>query len=184
MKLLATIRDKDLWPNYQNLAKIDYEPRFAPRAVVFDQQNKVAILYVGRYDYYKLPGGGQEKGETLEEALKRECQEEIACDIEILDEIGTIIEYRDKFEIKQQTYCYICKVKGPKGVPLFTPEENKDNYSLKWVDFDQAITLVKNPKLAGDQNDQAPDGTYAAKFIIKRETIYLQEAKKILDGKK
>ncbi|OGY93675.1 MAG: hypothetical protein A2406_03850 [Candidatus Komeilibacteria bacterium RIFOXYC1_FULL_37_11] len=184
MKLLATIRDKDVLADYKNSGEIDYQPRFASRAVVFDRENKVAVLYVGRYDYYKLPGGGQEENETPEEALRRECQEEIACDIEITSELGRIIEYRDRFEMKQEAYGYICQVKGEKGVPLFTPEENQDNYSLEWVDFDQAIALVKFPKLAGQHDDQAPDGTYAAKFIIKRETIYLEEAKKLLDAKK
>lgn len=35
--------------------------------------------------YYLLPGGGQNPGENLAEALKRECQEEISSEIEVHD---------------------------------------------------------------------------------------------------
>jgi len=33
--------------------------------------------------YYSLPGGGQIRGETLHEALRRECREEVSVDVEV-----------------------------------------------------------------------------------------------------
>ncbi len=35
----------------------NYSTREAGRAVVFDEDKNVALLYVSREDYYKLPGG-------------------------------------------------------------------------------------------------------------------------------
>jgi ADP-ribose pyrophosphatase YjhB (NUDIX family) len=41
--------------------------------------------------FYQLPGGGQRNGETLVEAVKRECREEISAEVEV----GDLIFVRD-----------------------------------------------------------------------------------------
>ena len=38
----------------------NYSVREAVRAVVFDEDKKVALLYVSKENYYKIPGGGIE----------------------------------------------------------------------------------------------------------------------------
>ena len=65
-----------------------YQYRKTARAVVFDENNKIALLYVSKHNYHKLPGGGAEDGEDLIVALKRECVEEIGCDIEVIEDLG------------------------------------------------------------------------------------------------
>ena len=40
------------------------------------RNGRIAMMHSCRYDYYKLPGGGIEPGESLEETLVREVQEE------------------------------------------------------------------------------------------------------------
>ena len=40
------------------------------------KDGRIAMMHSCRYDYYKLPGGGIEPGESLEETLVREVQEE------------------------------------------------------------------------------------------------------------
>jgi 8-oxo-dGTP pyrophosphatase MutT (NUDIX family) len=77
-----------------------YRTREAGRAVVFDDEGKVALLSVSKENYYKLPGGGVEEGEDKITALHRECQEEIGCDVEIVNELGFIVEYRKIFTLK------------------------------------------------------------------------------------
>ena len=74
-----------------------YKVRKASRAVLFNSLNQIALPFVSKNMYHKLPGGGIEKGESIIEALNREIIEEVGAKIDIISEIGTIIEYRDKF---------------------------------------------------------------------------------------
>jgi H+-transporting ATPase len=74
--------------------------RQAARAVVFDNENKIALLYVSKHSYHKIPGGGIEKGEDIFRALEREMIEEIGSKISVTGEIGKIIEYRNKFDLE------------------------------------------------------------------------------------
>lgn len=61
-----------------------YQVREAARAIVLDENNMIALLHVSRDGYYKLPGGGIEDSEDPVDALKRECREEIGCEIEVI----------------------------------------------------------------------------------------------------
>ena len=60
--------------------------RTSAKAVII-QNNKILLLI--KHDvlsqYAVLPGGGQHKGETLPEALRRECIEEIKADVKVGD---------------------------------------------------------------------------------------------------
>jgi len=52
MKLVKTIQFKDLRP--EDIEK--FKVRRAARAVVFDSNKNIGILYVGKHNYHKLPG--------------------------------------------------------------------------------------------------------------------------------
>ena len=143
--------------------------REASRAVVFDSKKLVALLYSTRYDYYKLPGGGIEEGNSLEVALVRECKEEIGCDVDIICELGTIIEYRKKANTKQISYCYLAKVKGEKGLPHLEPDEVEEGFETVW------LPLVKAVKVASIVGDPT---VYEAPYMVARDSAFLEEALK------
>lgn len=165
MQLLKTIEFEKVTP--EELA--GYEYRQAARAAVFDKEGKVALLFVSKKDYHKLPGGGVEEGENMEETLRRECREEIGCEIKITGEIGTIIERRKKLKIKQESFCYLAEVVGEKGEPAFVDDEIEDGFLVLWVGFDEAIKI-----LDADQPDD-----YEGKFIKIRDLAFLREVKAI-----
>ncbi|MCK8123583.1 NUDIX domain-containing protein [Pseudoalteromonas sp. 2CM39R] len=58
--------------------------RLSSHAVITNNQGQVLLL---KADYgqksWGLPGGSLDKGETIHQALLRECQEELNCDVDI-----------------------------------------------------------------------------------------------------
>ena len=89
MDLLKRITDKELFGT-DGLS--DAKPYTAARAVLLDENNMVAILYLEKLNFYTLPGGGIDDGETIEQALAREMQEETGCKCDIICELGIIEE--------------------------------------------------------------------------------------------
>lgn len=170
MKLLKTFKDTDIFPNARANDGSNYTPRPASRAVLFDKDDKIAFMHVTKYNYHKLPGGGVDKGETLEQALEREVLEEAGCKIKIGKEIGEIVEYRDLYKTKTESYCWIGEVVGDKGEPNFVDVEIEGQFKLTWVTLDEAIELIKKDKPA----------EYQGHFIIKRDLLFLIRAKELL----
>jgi 8-oxo-dGTP pyrophosphatase MutT (NUDIX family) len=161
MKQLGFIDFDNLTP--QQIAEL--KPRYAARAVVFDNQGKVALLNVSNHYYHKLPGGGIEKGEDIAAALQRECQEEIGCSVTVTNELGFILEYRGG--LRQESYAYLASVNGMKDSPQFTLEEIESGFKGVWVNLDDAIGLLESDK---------PDD-YTGKYIQARDLIFLREAR-------
>ena len=141
-----------------------YNIRKAARSVAFNDENKIAILNVSRYNYHKLPGGGIEDGEDIYEALRREMLEEVGANIEVTGEIGTIIEYRNKFELLQISYCYKANIVGELMSTNFTDKELSGGFMLEWRTLDEAIEMLKSDKPAN----------YEGEFIIKRDLEFLK----------
>ncbi|MEK5475673.1 NUDIX domain-containing protein [Paenibacillus sp. FSL R5-0407] len=169
MELLSEISDKDFGFESSS-SNVKYCVRRASRAVVINRNNQIAILFVSKHNYHKLPGGGIEEGEEMANALIREVVEEVGAEIDIVSEVGTIIEYRDKFELIQLSYCYLAKVKTLLDHQFLTDDEKANGFVLKWVSLEEAIALV--------QADKPFD--YMGNFIRKRDYTFLAKAEKIL----
>lgn len=168
MKILKTIRDKDLGLDFQNPSVYERE-REAARAIVFDKDNNIALLHATNKSYHKLPGGGVEKGEDIIQALKREAIEEIGCEIDNIKELGIIEEYRNKFSLHQLSYCFTANLKGEKGTPQLEADELEDGFETVWLNIDDAIKTIENEK---DLEH------YDGRFITRRDLIFLREVKK------
>lgn len=162
MKLLKEIKDKE-FPNNESTLKT----RKASRAVLFDENELIPLLFVGKYNYHKLPGGGIDKEENKFEALVRECLEETGSQIKINGEIGKIIEFRSKWNLKQISYCYYGKIIS-KGKPGFTQKELNQGFKVIWLSLNDAIKKIKN---------DTPEN-YEGCFIQKRDLRFLKEIKK------
>ena len=77
-------------------------PRVSARALVTHNGAVLAIRAAGAHgDFYVLPGGGQNRGETLREAVVRECREELGVEVEVgeLRFVHDYIAALDEFSI-------------------------------------------------------------------------------------
>jgi len=149
----------------------DYRTREAGRAVVLDENGFIGLLHVSKENYYKLAGGGIEEGEDKIIALRRECLEELGCDIDITGEIGFIIEYRKIFSLKQTSYCYLAKVKGQKGNPDFTNDEKENGFQQVWLPYKEALDALAKSNTTNFEGSA---------YIVPRDTAFLEEASKYL----
>lgn len=141
--------------------------REACRAVIFDENKMIPLLFVSKKNYHKLPGWWIEPGEDKIMGLTRELQEETWCEAEIDKEIGITIESNSTR--KQTSYCYMGKVKK-KSKPNFTDKEKEYWFELKRVTIDEAITLIQSEKRESE----------TGKRIQQRDLCILEKAKHII----
>lgn len=171
MKILKTIRDKDLNLNFEDQAVYKQE-RKAARAIVFDKDKNVALLHATNKSYHKLPGGGIEEGEEIIEALKREAMEEIGCEIENIKELGIVEEYRNQYSLHQLSYCFIADLKGEKGIPDLEEDEIADGFETVWMSINDAIKILEGETELED---------YEGRFINMRDLLLLKGINKIVE---
>lgn len=121
-------------------------------AIIIENNNILLIKRVKpNTEYYVFPGGGVEKGETLEEALKREVIEELNLDVK---QYKLMFSFKNtstpKYISKQadNRFIYVFEIKKYSGNPkIGGPEKermNKENqYHLEWVPVSK-LKEVKN----------------------------------------
>lgn len=170
MKLLAT-HDMSTFDEVAQHDPSTYWHRRAARAVVIDAKNRVFLMRIESRDAYKLPGGGIDEGEDNWTAVAREVREEVGVDIELVAELGKIVEYRDPVKMKQTSYCYLVRQVGDKFESSLEPEEVANGMSEVLADdIDHAISLVETNSVNGMEG----------RFMTLRELTVLKAAKQAL----
>ena len=170
MDVIKIITDEDLGLPKNEVSRNEYNSRLAARAVVLDEMSRVALMYVSNHNYYKLPGGGIDEGETIEEGLERELAEEMGVsEIEIVAKLGIVREYRDEWETVADHYGYIVKDMGEHGRVALTEKEKAHGYEVVWAKgVKEAIDLVKSGESVATE--------YGQRFEIQRELAFLYKA--------
>jgi 8-oxo-dGTP diphosphatase len=64
--------------------------------------------------YWALPGGRMDPGETIEQTIVREVQEETGLDVEIVSKVGEYVEKGVKDDVEYEYYptCFVVKPVG------------------------------------------------------------------------
>lgn len=172
MKIIGTITESSFGRQASSEKWPSYRIREAARAILFDEEFRIALMHVASDNYYKLPGGGMDEGEDIITALNRELLEEVgASAVEVISEVGQVDEYRDEYEVNGRHYCFIAKLTGPIVQPARTEKELAEGYETVWAaNIDDAIRFVEQ---------STPEG-YGHNFERLRELVFLNEAKPLL----
>ena len=144
MKLINHLKDTEY--EFKGIKEV----REIARSVMINEKNEVALLKIkgededfGKRDYYELPGGGVERGETLEETVKREMQEETGYEVEVIAPIGKVIDYYNAIYRENHNHYFLTKAKRYVGTN-YTDLEKRLVATLVFVKIDKAIELYEN----------------------------------------
>ena len=113
---------------------VTYAERPGAYAVIRDGKNKFAFLEVrGRYF---LPGGGIDAGDSAEQTVIREAQEEMGAQIIIAQEIGSAGEYL--YSKSEDKYFHIAGTFFEAHVDGEAPGGIEDDHKLTWLTLEEA----------------------------------------------
>ncbi len=171
MITLLELYDSDVFPGAENLDPTNFSHRRAARAVLMDDVRRVVLMHVGQLHFHKLPGGGVEEYEEIEQALQRELFEETGCHAEIVKKIGEVVEFKSQQRSKQTSYCWLARFVGKAEAPTYTDKEIREGFEVVWANnIDNAIELL--------DRDRPID--YTGSFIRVRDLKFLEAAKSLL----
>ncbi|WP_458125073.1 NUDIX domain-containing protein [Paenibacillus sp. Z3-2] len=132
--------------------------RNSAKAVIVQDARLLVIRLEDQYGTaYVFPGGGQEKGEELKDAVARECLEEIGQAVNV-GELLHIREYIGKnhefaewdADIHQVEFYFACSLKDPEAT-IFEGS-NPDDYqvAVEWIALEDLSQIRLYPKTIGE----------------------------------
>ena len=148
------------------------------RAIVFDDEGYFYFVRADRDDDFgravviETAGGGVEKGENLEDAIRRELAEELGADVEIVTKIGTVSDYYNLIYRHNVNNYFLCRVISM-GKPSLTEDEaNKFHLTTLRLTYEDAIKEYEKSR-----------DYMLGRIIGNREMPILIRAKEILENR-
>lgn len=175
MKKLRTFTQNDVFPEKEDYKeKINFEDRITGKAIVFDDNNNVALVGNKVNSFYLLPGGGVDRDESVECGIIRECLEEVGYNVELKEAIGIIDDYRNRDKKHCINYCYSARIIDGKRKLTLTEDEKKNGLHVVWVPLDKAIKIMEKEV---EQLKRGEVAFYNTGFNILRDHLFLKELK-------
>lgn len=121
------------------IGQIDTSTQYTDRPtvkVVIKNDDKLLMLNEGL-----LPGGGIDPGESDHDAIIRELQEELGVTVKHIQEIGTVVQYRNLLDKKYLINGYSAVLNATGG--LTNPQdEGETQFTIQWLNLEDAIVYV------------------------------------------
>ena len=170
-EIYLELKDEE-WP-------FDYtdHDRMIVRAIVVDDEGYFYFVRADRDDDFgraviiETAGGGVEVGEDLDEAIKRELQEELGAQVEVICKIGVVSDYYNLIHRHNINNFYLCRAVSFGEKMLTDDEINYFHLSTLKLTYDDAIQeYAKNRE------------SMLGRIVANRELPILIRAKEILDN--
>ena len=128
---------------------VHYVDRHAVRIITASDKGEIVIIYVKKGNYFKLPGGGVEKGEDHRIAGERDAKEETGCKV-ILDRDCFAVTEEWRNDLHQTSYCYAARFVEDTGATELTDDELVDGLQHEWISVRGAIEKMKASQPTSD----------------------------------
>ncbi|WP_145325662.1 NUDIX domain-containing protein [Paenibacillus xylanexedens] len=132
--------------------------RNSAKAVIVQDARLLVIRLEDQYGTaYVFPGGGQEKGEELKDAVARECLEEIGQAVNV-GELLHIREYIGKnhefaewdADIHQVEFYFACSLKDPEATIFEGSNPDDNQVAVEWIALGELSQIRLYPKTIGE----------------------------------
>ena len=138
--------------------------RNAARAMIVQDDRVLLLRKAGgdRGERFALPGGAQDAGETLQQALNRECLEEIGTEVEIHDLIHVADYFKQRDTSPPSTrhlveFLFICSV-PEKYRPRNGHHPDKHQLEVVWAALNELEQMTIQPQNLASYVKQIKDG--------------------------
>lgn len=169
-EIYLELRDEE-WP----FEYTDHD-RMIVRAIVVDDEGYFYFVRADRDDDFgraviiETAGGGVEVGEDLDKAIKRELNEELGAQVEVICKIGVVSDYYNLIHRHNINNFYLCRAVSFGEKMLTDDEINYFHLSTLKLTYDEAIQeYAKNRE------------SMLGRIVANRELPILIRAKEILD---
>jgi len=136
--------------------------RIAVSALIFEE-GRVLLAHRRDIDWWNLPGGGMEVGETVDEALRREVAEETGLEVEVEQLVG-VYSKPQKQEIVLTFRCHItggtltateetreCRYFAPDALPTNTLPKHRQRIEDAQLHQQNAVIRAQRTSTEEDQ---------------------------------
>ena len=119
------------------------------RAIVVDDDGYFYFARLDRDDIFEpcvvieTSGGGVEKGEDLQEAIKRELLEELGAKVEIIDKIGVVSDYYNLIGRHNINHYFLCKALSFGKNHLTEDEVNAFHLTTLKLKYEDAVAYYQ-----------------------------------------
>ena len=171
MELKLELKDT-AWP----LEYIDHDRNIA-RAIVVDNYGYYYFVRAFRDDDFgkatliETAGGGVEKGEELNTAIKRELKEELGVDVDIICKLGVVSDYYNLIHRHNINNYFLCKITSFGEKHLTKDEIESFHLSTLKLKYEDAVKKYEKCS-----------NTRLGRLVANRELPVLRHAKEIIDN--